>query len=199
MCSEGIHLYFCLWGVAPVKILLRRSKPLPSFLFCKNIVTVRAKRIELIVSINLSGKYLLVVLLSEKHFNINFCPCLEESRQVELKVDQRPTLLLFHFSSLLNAENPPNPKVKRGLLLISSHPQHPVFGPLLTRNRNLPVSPRELLPYSHLVQPMLYSPIRFIDLALPASPAPNSSSTDSSTPPLHRPAPPPHSPKKTSS
>lgn len=158
MCSEGIHLYFCLWGVAPVKILLRRSKPLPSFLFCKNIVTVRAKRIELIVSINLSGKYLLVVLLSEKHFNINFCPCLEESRQVELKVDQRPTLLLFHFSSLLNAENPPNPKVKeRAALDLLPSSASCVCPPTHAKPQSTCISPRTppLLPPgpAHVVQP----------------------------------------------
>lgn len=94
------------------------------------------------------------------------------------------------FQLRAEAEIPSSPKVKRGLLPISFHPQHPVFAPLNTRNRNVPASSRKLLPYSHLVQPMLCSSIRFIHLALPASPPPSSSSTYSSKPLLYRPDPP---------
>lgn len=44
------------------------------------------------------------------------------------------------FQLRAEAEIPSSPKVKRGLLPISFHPQHPVFAPLNTRNRNVPAS-----------------------------------------------------------
>jgi hypothetical protein len=100
------------------------------------------------------------------------------------------------FQLRVEAEKLSSPKFKRGLLSSSFHTQHPVFAPLNTRNRNLPTSSREFPPYSHLIQLMLYSPIKFIHLALPASFPPNSSSTYSSTPLLHMRAPLSLSPKQ---
>jgi hypothetical protein len=77
------------------------------------------------------------------------------------------------FQLRAEAEKPSRPKVKRGLLSISFHPQHPVFATLNTRNRGLPASSRKLLPYSHLVQPMLCSSIRYTSPYPPAlHPAP---------------------------